>query len=172
MPSSAATTRMAISVTMAPLARMEVNASWPGGIQEGDGLAVDLHLIGADVLGDTAGLAAGHMGVADIVQQTGLAVVHMTHDHHHGGTGYQILLVVLVVVDELLLDGDHYLLLHLAAHLLCDDGGGIEVNELAQGGHDAVFIRHLTTSAPVFFMRLASSPTLISSGICTVTGVF
>ena len=34
------------------------------------------------------------------------------------------------------------------------------------------FIRHLTTSAPVFFMRLASSPTLISSGICTVTGVF
>ena len=79
------------------------------------------------------------MGVADIVQQTGLAVVHMAHDHHHGGTGYQILLVVLVVVDELLLDGDHYLLLHLAAHLLCDDGGGIEVNELAQGGHDAVF---------------------------------
>ena len=110
-----------------------------GGIQEGDGLAVDLHLIGTDVLGDTAGLAAGHMGVADIVQQTGLAVVHMTHDHHHGGTGYQILLVVLVVVDELLLDGDHYLLLHLAAHLLGDDGGGIEVNELAQGGHDAVF---------------------------------
>ncbi len=40
---------------------------------------------------------------------------------------------------ELLLDGDHYLLLHLAAHLLCDDGGGVEVNELAQGGHDAVF---------------------------------
>ena len=63
----------------------------------------------------------------------------MTHDHHHGGTGYQILLVVLVVVDELLLDGDHYLLLHLAAHLLCDDGGGVEVNKLAQGGHDAVF---------------------------------
>ena len=30
MPSSAATTRMAMSVTMAPRARMEVNASWPG----------------------------------------------------------------------------------------------------------------------------------------------
>ena len=30
MPSSAATTRMAISVTIAPRARMEVNASWPG----------------------------------------------------------------------------------------------------------------------------------------------
>ena len=30
MPSSAATTRMAISVIMAPRARMAVNASWPG----------------------------------------------------------------------------------------------------------------------------------------------
>ena len=30
MPSSAATTRMAMSVTMAPRARIEVNASWPG----------------------------------------------------------------------------------------------------------------------------------------------
>ena len=57
MPSSAATIKMAMSVTMAPRARMEVNASWPGGIQEGDGLAIDLHLIGADVLGDAAGLA-------------------------------------------------------------------------------------------------------------------
>ena len=109
-----------------------------GGVQEGDGLAVDLHLIGADVLGDAAGLAAGHMGVADIVQQTGLAVVHVAHDHHHGGTGHQVLLLVLVVVDELFLDGDHHFLLHLAAHLLGDDGGGVEVDDLAQGGHDAV----------------------------------
>ena len=30
MPSSAATMRIAISVTIAPRARMEVNASWPG----------------------------------------------------------------------------------------------------------------------------------------------
>ena len=34
------------------------------------------------------------------------------------------------------------------------------------------FIRHLTTSAPVFFIRFASSPTEISSGILTVRGVF
>ena len=90
------------------------------------------------MLGDAAGLAAGHMGVADIVQQAGLAVVHVAHDHHHGGTGHQVLLLVLVVVDELFLDGDHHFLLHLAAHLLGDDGGGVEVDDLAQGGHDAV----------------------------------
>ncbi len=34
------------------------------------------------------------------------------------------------------------------------------------------FIRALTTSAPVFFMREASSPTLISSGMETLTGAF
>ena len=33
-------------------------------------------------------------------------------------------------------------------------------------------LRHLTTSAPVFFIRLASSPTPISSGISTFTGAF
>ena len=35
-----------------------------------------------------------------------------------------------------------------------------------------IFIRVLTTSAPVFFMREASSPTPISSGIITFTGAF
>ena len=110
-----------------------------GGVQEGDRLAVDLYLVGADVLGDAAGLAGGHMGVADIVQQGGLAVVHVAHDHHHGGPGHQVLGLVLGGVDELLLDGHHHLLLHLAAHLLGDDGGGVEVDELAEGGHDAVF---------------------------------
>ncbi len=64
-------------------------------IQEGDGLAVHLHLIGADVLGDAAGLAGRHGGVADGVQQGGLAVVHVAHDHHHGGTGDQILRLIL-----------------------------------------------------------------------------
>ncbi len=44
-----------------------------------------------------------------------------------------------VSVDEASLDGDHHLLLHLAAHLLGDDGGGVEVDHLAQRGHDAVF---------------------------------
>ena len=109
-----------------------------GGVQEGDGLAADLGLVGADVLGDAAGLALGHAGGADIVQQGGLAVVHVAHDHHHRSPGHQILGPVLCGVDELLLDGDHHLLLHLAAQLLGDDGGGVEVDKLAQGGHDPV----------------------------------
>ena len=108
------------------------------GIQEGDGLSVHQHLIGADVLGNAAGLAAGHMGVANVVQQTGLAVVNVTHDHHHGGAGHQILGLVLVVINELFFNGDDHFLLHLAAHFLGNNGGGVKVDHLAQGGHDAV----------------------------------
>ena len=40
-----------------------------GGIQEGEGLAVVLDLVGADVLGDPAGLARGDLGLADRVEE-------------------------------------------------------------------------------------------------------
>ena len=49
-------------------------------VEEGDLLALDLHLIGADVLGDAAGLAGDHVGRADGVEQLGLAVVDVAHD--------------------------------------------------------------------------------------------
>ena len=114
-----------------------------GGIQEGNGLAVDLHLIGADVLGDAAGFAGGHRGVADGIKQRGLAVVHVAHDNHHGSPGDQILRLILVVVDEALFDGDGDLVLHLAAQLHGHQGGGVVVDDLGQGGHDAVLHQHL-----------------------------
>ena len=109
-----------------------------GGIKEGDGLPIDLHLVGADVLGDAAGLALGHVGVADIVKEGGLAMIHVAHNHHHRGPVLQILGLVLGGVDELLLDGNYHLALHLAAHLLGDDGGGVKVDKLADTSHDAV----------------------------------
>ena len=143
-----------------------------GGVQEGDGLAAHVHLIGADVLGDAAGLAGDHVGVADIVQQGGLAVVHVAHDHHHGGAGDQILLLVLGGVNELLLDGDHHFLLHLAAQLHSHQGGGVVVDDLAEGGHDAHLHQGLDHLGASLLMREASSPTPISSGIITFTGAF
>ena len=108
-----------------------------GGVQEGNRLALHLHLIGTDVLGNAAGLTGRHVGVADIVQQRGLAVVDVAHDHHNGSAGDQILLFILGGVDELLLDGDDHFLLHLAAQLHGHQGGGIVVDDLAEGGHDA-----------------------------------
>ena len=38
--------------------------------------------VGADVLGDAAGFAGRHVGLADDIEQAGLAVVNMTHDRH------------------------------------------------------------------------------------------
>ena len=86
-PSSAATTRMTISVTLAPRARISVKASWPGVSRK---VTFDLSgradLIGADMLGDAAGLAGDDVGAADRVEQRGLAVVDMAHDRDHRRT--------------------------------------------------------------------------------------
>ena len=50
-------------------------------VDEGDLLAGrQRHLIGADMLGDAAGLAGRHIGGAQRVEQRGLAVIDMAHD--------------------------------------------------------------------------------------------
>ena len=80
-PSSAATTSTTMSVTLAPRARIAVKAAWPGVSMKVIGNAVGGDdLIGADVLGDAAGLAGDDIGVADGVEQRGLAVIDMAHD--------------------------------------------------------------------------------------------
>ena len=78
-PSSAATTRTAMSVTFAPRARMAVNASWPG-VSRKVSSTVVLDLVGADVLRDAAGLGLDDRGLADRVQQRRLPVVDVAHD--------------------------------------------------------------------------------------------
>ena len=57
-----------------------------GRVDEGDLLAVALDLVGADVLGDAAGLAGDHIGLADGVEQRRLAVVDVAHDGDHRRT--------------------------------------------------------------------------------------
>ena len=56
------------------------------GIEEGDDALLGLHVVRADMLGDAAGFAGGHLGAADVVQQRGLAVVDVTHDGDHRRT--------------------------------------------------------------------------------------
>ena len=48
----------------------------------------EAHLVGADVLGDAAGFARGHVGFANGIEERGLAVIDMAHDRDHGGTGH------------------------------------------------------------------------------------
>ncbi len=65
-----------------------------GGVEEGDRLLVFMDLVGADVLGDAAGLAGGDLGLADRVQQRGLAVVDVAHDRDHRRTRDEVLVGV------------------------------------------------------------------------------
>ena len=58
MPSSAATTSTTMSVTFAPRARMRVNASWPGVSTNTMRLPLHVRFVRADVLRDSARLAA------------------------------------------------------------------------------------------------------------------
>ncbi len=46
----------------------------------------ELHLVGADVLGNASSLAGNHVGLANRVQQRGLAMVHVAHDGDHRRT--------------------------------------------------------------------------------------
>jgi hypothetical protein len=79
-PSSAATTRMTMSVTLAPRARIIVNASWPGRIQEHHAAAVDVDRVRTDVLRNAARFAFGDLGLTDRVEQGRLAMIDVTHD--------------------------------------------------------------------------------------------
>ena len=57
------------------------------------------HLVGADVLRDAAGLATNHVGLADGIQQAGLAVVDVTHDCDDRRTDLEIVLAALVLAE-------------------------------------------------------------------------
>ena len=54
-----------------------------GRVQEGDDALARLHLVGADVLGDAAGLPGRHLGAADVIEERGLAVIDVAHDRDH-----------------------------------------------------------------------------------------
>jgi len=101
-------------------------------------MAVVLHLVGADVLRDAAGLAGRHSGVADGVEQARLAVVDVAHD----GDDRRPRLEVLGVVDGFLLEvglfvgrvGD----LHFAAEVGGEHLDGLVAQRLRDGDHLAV----------------------------------
>ena len=71
-------------------------------IQEGQrGALVGRHLIGPDMLGNAAGFARNDTGLADCIQQRGLAVVDVAHDRHDRRARRQIFVAVQNLVDDL-----------------------------------------------------------------------
>ena len=116
------------------------------GVDEGDrpyrAVEVDLDLVGADVLGDAAGLFLADVGLTDRVQQSGLAVVDVTHDGHHRRTGLEVFLATLVLavgevegLEQLavLVLGGHDL--HDVVHLAAEQLEGLVADGLGRGHH-------------------------------------
>ena len=89
-----------------------------GRVDEGDLPTVDVDHRSADVLRDAARLACGDAGVANSVEQRGLAVVDVSHDRDHRRTRLEVVLGVVVHDGVLLLGRDHT---HLAAHVVGDE---------------------------------------------------
>ena len=68
-------------------------------VEERDAVVAVVHLVGADVLGDPAGLTGRDLGLPDRVEQRGLAVVDVAHDRDDRRALDQV--VVGVVEDDL-----------------------------------------------------------------------
>ena len=107
------------------------------GIQEGDLLVAHLDAVRADMLGDATGLTLGDAGLADGVEQRGLAVVNVAQHDNDRIARHEILLAVLMLVEQLLLNRDMHFLLDLAAHLLGDNRRGVEIDDLGDRRHHA-----------------------------------
>ena len=106
-------------------------------VEEGNRLAVDHDAVSADVLRDAAGLTGCDVRAADAVEQAGLAVVNVTHDHHDRGARDEFVLAVLAVVDQTLFDRHDDLMLDLAAELHGHERGGVVINGIGQRRHNA-----------------------------------
>ena len=109
-----------------------------GGVDEGHGNAAGGgDLIGADMLGDAAGLAGHHIGVTDRVEQRCLAVIDMAHDGDDGGTGNQMLVGV-GLVEKTLFNVRFRYALDRMAHLLGDELRRIGVDHVGDLAHLAL----------------------------------
>ena len=106
-----------------------------GRVQESDDAARRLDVVGANVLGDAARFAGGHLGAADVVKQRGLAVVHVAHDGDHGRTrqGLGGLGLHFFVGEGLgVVQRGHH---GGVAHFFDDDHGRVLVERLVDGDH-------------------------------------
>ena len=93
------------------------------------------HAVRTDVLGNAAGLTGYHVGVADMVEQRGLAVVDMAHDCHDRSTRNEVVLIILLFADRLLHFGTD--ILRLEAELVGNKVDGLGIQPLVDGNHDA-----------------------------------
>ena len=105
-------------------------------IQEGDDTSVfERHVVCADVLGDTSGLARDDVGLADVVEQGGLTVIDVSHYGDNRSAGLQVFFSILFFYDSLChLSAD---VLRLEAKLFGYQVDGLRIQALVDRYHDA-----------------------------------
>ena len=95
-----------------------------------------LDVIRADVLGDAARLAGGHLRPTDVIEQRCLAVIDVTHHGHHGWPWHdlerRIGLALQVVLDDVFLAQYRRM-----PHLLDHENGRVLLDHLVDGRHHA-----------------------------------
>ena len=107
-------------------------------VDEGDRLAAGRDdLVGADVLSDAAGFARHHVGVADRVEQRGLAVIDMAHDGDDGRTRHRRAFFIRSI-KQAFLDVGFGDPLDRMPHLLGDELRGVGVQRVGQRDHAAL----------------------------------
>ena len=116
------------------------------------------------MLRDAAGLAADDVGLAHGVEQRGLAVVDMAHDRDDRRARLQLFLDILFAAQTVSTSASATRRT-VWPNSVDDQFGGVGVDHLVDRRHDALRISTLITSAPRSAMRLASSWTVIVSGI-------
>ena len=125
-----------------------------------------LDLVGADMLGDAAGLAGDDIGLADRVEQRRLAVVDVAHDGDHRRPRHQILDRV-GGGEQARLDvglGDARTVWPISSAMIWAVSASITSATLTSW---PCFISSLITSTARSAMRLASSWMVIVSGMIT-----
>ena len=104
-------------------------------VEEGYIVAVVVDPVSTDVLGDSACLALGDLGIAYGVKQRGLAVVNVTHNDDDRASRLQCLLGILGDIHYSFLYRDNDGALYFAAHFGHDYLGGIVVDGLIDRRH-------------------------------------
>jgi len=111
-------------------------------IDEGDEAVLRGNLVGADVLGNAACFAGDNIGLADGVQQRGLAVVHVAHDGHDRRPRLQ--LIRRIGVRRKPFDNVRFRnALHAVSHFLGNDLCGVRVDHVVDRVHLALLHQYL-----------------------------
>ena len=106
------------------------------GVHKNYGAIIDHDFVCADVLGDSTSFAGGHFRLANGVQQTCFAVVHVAHDGDHRRTGLETFLGLFFgdFQHHFFFEGNHA---DDAAKGLGQSGGGGNVQRLVDAGEDS-----------------------------------